>query len=206
MKEKRTVAVIWLLLTAAILMSTTLPASARPPAQQPTGSIPTVTGSPSGPMVTVRAGGEEQINVRSGPATTYDAIGVLLIGQSAPALGRTPGGLWILIAYPGVAEGKGWVYAPFVEVSPGELPIVEPPPEPTPAVTATIDPTMAAQFIVTVMPTSLPTFTNPAPLVVPTFANASGSGTGGGIPMVLVILSIAAVGILLGVFYMLQRR
>lgn len=206
MKVKQAIAVTWLLVTAAILMSTTLPASARPPEQQPTGSIPTVTGTPSGPMVTVRAGGEEQINVRSGPLTTYDAIGVLLIGQSAPALGRTPGGLWILIAYPGVPGGKGWVYAPFVEVSPGELPIVEPPPDPTPAVTSTIDPTMAAQFIVTVMPTSLPTFTNPAPLVVPTYANPSGNGAGGGIPMILVILSLAAAGILLGVFYILQRR
>lgn len=206
MSRKIIGALVWGALASVLLFSTTLPASALPPAQQPTGSIATVTGTPSGPMVTVRAGGEEQINVRSGPLTTYDAIGVLLIGQSAPALGRTAGGLWILIAYPGVPDGKGWVYAPFVDVSPGELPIVEPPPDPTPVTTATIDPTMAAQFIVTTMPTSLPTFTNPAPLVVPTYASTSAGGSSTGIPMVLVILSVAAAGILLGIFYFLQRR
>ena len=56
----------------------------------------------------------------------------------------------------------------FCVTDPGPLPIVEPPPSPTPQYTATIDPTLAAQFVITIQPTRLPTFTEPAPIVIPT--------------------------------------
>ncbi len=177
-------------------------------AQIPTGTIPTVTSTPSGPIVSVRPGqNEDFINVRSGPNVLYPKIGVLVIGQTAPAKGRSPGGEWILIEYPGVPGGVGWVYANLVSITPGELPIVEPPPEPTPAVTATIDPTLAAQFIVTAAPTRLPTFTPPPPLVIPTYPPAnSGMVLVSGVPMGLVILVFLTVGILLGIVSFIQRR
>ncbi len=176
-------------------------------AQIPTGTIPTVTSTPSGPIVSVRPGqNEDFINVRSGPNVLYPKIGVLLLGQTAPAKGRSPGGEWILIEYPGVAGGMGWVYANLVSLTPGNLPIVEPPPEPTPAVTQTIDPTLAAQFIVTVAPTRLPTFTPPPPLVIPTYPVSSSTGIISGVPMGLVILVLLTVGILLGIFSFIQRR
>lgn len=176
-------------------------------AQIPTGTIPTVTSTPSGPIVSVRPGqNEDFINVRSGPNVLYPKIGVLLLGQTAPAKGRSPGGEWILIEYPGVAGGMGWVYANLVSLTPGNLPIVEPPPEPTPAVTQTIDPTLAAQFIVTVAPTRLPTFTPPPPLVMPTYPVSSSTGIISGVPMGLVILVLLTVGILLGIFSFIQRR
>lgn len=175
-------------------------------AQIPTVDIPTVTGTPSGPIVSVRPGSNEpSINVRSGPNALYPRVGVLLIGQTAVAKGKSPGGEWILIEYPGAPGNVGWVYSPFVNITPGELPIVEPPPTPTRDMTATIDPTLAAQFIVTVAPTRLPTFTPPPPLVIPTFQNPSNTVVPG-VPMGLIIVVLFTIGILLGIFSFVQRR
>ncbi len=177
-------------------------------AQIPTGSIPTVTGTPSGVMATVKAGqNESTVNVRSGPhALYYPKIGVLMEGQSVPALGRSSGNDWILIAYAGVPGGQGWVFSKYVDLTPGELPVIQPPASPTPQVTQTIDPTLAAQFIVTSAPTRLPTFTPPPPLTVPTFPAAGGSRVLSGVPMGLVILVLISVGVLLGIFSFIQRR
>jgi len=170
-------------------------------AQQPTGSIPTVTGTPQGPMITVTY--PEQINVRAGPHSVYYlAIGVLLPGETAPALGRTAGGDWIEIAYPGVPGGVGWVYAPLVSLSPGFLPILEPPPTATPRTTPTIDPTLAAAFAIPSTPTRLPTFTAPPPIVYPTFEAVNTGGTG--VPMGMVILGLAIVG-MIGAFIAFLR-
>jgi hypothetical protein len=71
--------------------------------------------------------------------------------------------------------------------------------------TATIDPTLAAQFIVTVAPTRLPTFTPPPPLVIPTFQNPTAAVVPG-VPMGLIIVVLFTIGVLLGVFSFVQRR
>lgn len=175
------------------MLSFNVPAPQKVAAQQPTGSIPTVTGTPIGAYITV-ANTEPQINVRSGPSSyKYPPIGVLLNGETAPALGRSPGGDWIQIRYAGVPGNVGWIYAPLVNLSPNaNLPIVEPPPTPTPVTTPTLDPTLVAQFIPQFTPTRLPTFTPPAPLVIPTY-EAAQSETGG-IPLGLVIVLLALVG------------
>lgn len=162
-------------------------------AQQPTGSIPTVTGTPMGAFITVTY--PEQINVRSGPSSYwYPAIGVLLWQQQAPALGRSPGGDWIQIQYPGVPGNVGWVYAPLVSLGPPgvTLGIVEPPPTPTPATTPTIDPTLAAAFLPQYTPTRMPTFTAPAPLAVPTYESEAVTRTA--VPMGLVITLLTLIG------------
>ena len=70
------------------------PIPARAQLQQPTVSIPTVTGTPEGPTIRVNAD-NDQINVRTGPNTDYDAIGVMIAGETAAALGRSVGGDWI---------------------------------------------------------------------------------------------------------------
>ena len=162
-------------------------------AQKPTVNVPTVTSSPLGPYVIVNTD-QEQINVRSGPDTAYPIVGVLIMGQQVPALGRSAGGGWIMISYPGVMGGTAWVYAPLVTAF-GTLPIVEPPPTPTPATTPTIDPTLAAQFIVEVPSTRLPTFTAPPPLNIPTFVSPQETTSGRVLPMGLVIVGIGIVGI-----------
>ena len=173
--------------------------------QIPTGNIPTVTGTPPTAMVTVLSSGEQdQINVRAGPGTVgYDIVGVLVVGQSVPALGRTPGGDWIEIVYPGVPGGVAWVYSPLVKPS-GSLPVVEPPPTSTPRVTATIDPTLAAQFLVELPPTRMPTFTPAPPLVIPTFPPDQPVSTPGRVPMGLLIIGMAVVG-LFGAFISFLR-
>jgi len=165
-------------------------------AQQPTVAIPTVTSSPFGPMVTVNMD-QEQINVRAGPGAgeEYPIVGVLEQGEKVPALGRSPGGDWIEIVYPTVNGGVAWVYAYLVTVSGGELPIVEPPPTSTPRVTPTIDPTLAAQLIVELGPTRMPTFTQPPPVQIPTYTQAPTISVAGGLPLAFIIIGLAVVGL-----------
>jgi hypothetical protein len=160
--------------------------------QPPTVSIPTVTGTPTGPMIVV----PDQVNVRAGPCTLCELIGLLIAGQQAPAIGRSPGGDWIQIAYPGVPGNVGWVYSPLVVLDPpgASLPIVEPPPTATPRATATIDPTLAAQFnLGDVTATRLPTFTPAGPVVQPTFAVES-SESRSVIPPIVAIAGLVMVG------------
>ena len=96
--------------------------------QQVTPVLPTVTGTPNGPMAVVIPQPETQINLRSGPNTKYDKVGVLLVGQKVPAKGRSPGGEWVLVEYPGVAGGVAWVWSAYIKIEPPtDLPIVEPP-------------------------------------------------------------------------------
>ena len=132
--------------------------------------------TPSGVFITVTY--TDPINVRSGPSTVnYPIIGQLASGAVAPALGVSPAREWVQIAYPDSPDGTGWVYASFVSVSGGELPLVESPPTPTPLVTNTIDPTLAAQFAIQPTQTRMPTFTPPPPLSVPQFEDESSPGS-----------------------------
>ncbi|MCD6474755.1 MAG: SH3 domain-containing protein [Anaerolineaceae bacterium] len=176
-------------------------------AQDATPPVPTVTGTPTGPMIRIGATDHDQINVRSGPGSIYSLIGVVLVGQEMPAKGRTEGGNWILIEYPGVQGGIGWVYAPYVDVLYGDLPIVEPPPTPTPIFTPTIDPTLAAQFSYAIEPTKLATFTPAPPIVIPTYEDVSQTQLViAGVPMGLIILILGLTGILLAIITFTQRR
>jgi len=174
--------------SALLLLSSASGAAAAPHAQEAT-----VTGTPEGPSILV----PEQVNVRTGPSTDYEKVGVLIAGQRAPALGRSPGGEWIQIFYPGVPGNLAWVYAPFVVLDADQrlLPIIEPPPTPTPRVTATIDPTLAAQFnIGGAPPTRLPTFTPAEPVVEPIFDETQ-ADISGGFPPILAILGLLVVGL-----------
>lgn len=163
-------------------------------AQQPTGSIPTVTGTPTGPTVTVYSD-QLFIEVYAGPSSyDYDRIGILASGEKAPALGYSRDRNWIEIIYLGVPGGKGWVYGPFVSISPGSLPELAAPPTAAPLTTPTLDPTYVAAFGLQLEPTHLPTFTPPPPLELATFVPDTSSGTK--VPFGFVILVLALVGIL----------
>ncbi len=163
--------------------------------QIPTGSVPTVTGSPAGAIAVVLDNEQGFANVRSGPGTLgYEIVGVLVEGQQAPALGRTIVGDWILISYPGVPGGVAWVWKDLVEVR-GNPPIIEPPATSTPRVTPTIDPTLAAQFLVNVPPTRLPTFTPPPPISIPTFMPDSSRSLSGRVPMGFIIVGLVVLGV-----------
>jgi uncharacterized protein YraI len=143
--------------------------------------------------------------VRSGPSVLYPEIGIVLVGAEVPVVGRSAGGDWLVIQYPGVPGGIGWVWALYFDVTPGELPVIENPPTPIPVTTSTIDPTMAAQFITTPIATRLPTYTQPAPLVIPTYDNNTGQSLGG-IPIGLVIITLLSLGMIIGLFSYFQSR
>jgi hypothetical protein len=181
------------------------PFAATVAAQQPTGSIPTVTGTPSGAIIAVYQD-LPYVEVYSGPSMyLYPAIGVLLGEQEAPVLGISEDSTWLQIYYPGVPDAVAWVYAPYVRyVKLGDIPIVEAPPTPTPASTPTIDPTLAAAFIAPQTPTRLPTFTEPAPLVIATFVDEV-SNTGR-MPMGLLILGLGFIGSLGAFISFLRAR
>jgi hypothetical protein len=176
-------------------------------AQQPTGSVPTVTGTPSGPTITVDPS-LDTIRVYAGPSSfDYPAVGILLANETAPALGRARDRLeWIQIYYPGVPGSKGWVYGLYVKLSPGAfLPLIEIPPTPTPISTPTIDPTLEAAFIGQQTPTRLPTFTPPPPLELPSFNEPNATDTTG-IPAGLLILSLGLFGFFGAVISYLRGR
>jgi uncharacterized protein YraI len=147
---------------------------------------------------------EPQINVRMGPSSSiYPIVGTLPTGSTAPALGRSLGGDWIQIEYPGAPNNTGWVYSPLVQVSPGTLRIVAPPPTPVPPATATTDPTLAAQFNIAPTNTRLPTFTPPPSLTVPSYTEASDANSRNSVPLGTVIIALAilgSIGFLLSLF------
>jgi hypothetical protein len=205
---RKSKAAVWV---AAILVITLLAwlSPAPPPAlaQQPTGSIPTVTGTPSGPIITVDSS-LQNIKVYAGPSSfDYPAVGVLLGNESAPALGRAQDKEdWIQIYYPGVPGSIGWVWALQVKLSPGALlPSIEVPPTPTPISTPTINPTLESAFIGEVTATRLPTFTPPPPLDLPSFTDDT-STEQSRIPAGLLIVGLALFGFFGAVISYLRGR
>lgn len=192
--------------TLVVWFNLTHPVMGEPLAQQPTGVLPTVTSTPRGPYIVVNplTATDTQINVRAGPSALTEKVGVLLINQAANAIGRY--GDWIQIEYPGARGGTAWVYGNLVSLYGGNLPLVEPPPTSTPNVTKTVDPTLAAQFLITPDATRLPTFTEPAPLEIPTFEAGGDSSAIGGLPMGLIIVGLGALGVFLGVIALISGR
>lgn len=147
----------------------------------------------------------DQVNVRSGPDVKYEQVGVLIAGQTAPALGRSPGSEWIQIEYPGGPRGKAWVYAPLVSVREGTLeglPVAEVPPTATIPPTAT--PLPGSVLPGTPEPTRLPTFTAGPPIVQPTFEPPDLGG--GGFPPAILIIGLFMIGVFAGVMVVLRQR
>ncbi len=192
------------LIAAAVLLylfalALPLPSVSPAFAQQPTETTST------GMFITVVTD-EPQINVRMGPSSTvYPVVGILLTGSTAPALGRSIGGDWIQIEFPSAPDGKGWVYSPLVQVSsPGTLQVVDSPPTPVPPATSTIDPTLAAQFVIVPTTTRLPTYTPPPPLTTPSYIQQDAAGKAP-LQLAAIIIAFAVLG-LIGFVLSLVRR
>ncbi|MCI0553875.1 MAG: SH3 domain-containing protein [Anaerolineae bacterium] len=186
---KNLVVLLAILCLGGVAFSTPKQAGAYQDAPTPAGIVITVTYT-------------DPMNVRGGPGTFYDIIGQLFPGDVRPALGISPGREWIQISYEG---GIGWVYAPYVSVSGGELQVVEPPPTPTPLTTATIDPTLAAAFNLQPTETRMPTFTAPPPLAIPQFTPAS-APQARGVPFGYFVIILGVLGALGLVFTFISRR
>ncbi len=93
---------------------------------------PTVSG-PCSPTVTATV----NANVRSGPGTAYDAVGSLVLGQSATIVGRNDAYTWWYINYPS-AGNYAWIAGSVVTAScvPQVVQVVAAPPTPTEEVAA----------------------------------------------------------------------
>ena len=201
--------VFFVLILGGLILAFYSPSPSIVLAQQPTGSIPTVTGTPSGAIVALYLDeNHPQEDVYSGPSIyLYPAIGVLLAGQEVPAYGYSDDQQWIQIYYPGVPNSVAWVYAPYVKiVKTGELPVIVAPPTPTLASTPVVNlnPTLLAAFVTQVNPRHLPTFTAPAPIVVATFVETDANANR--IPIGLLIFGFGFVGLFGAIISFLRGR
>jgi len=149
----------------------------------------------------------EQINVRDGPSTVlYNIIGHMQPGETARAIGVSPGRDWVQIEFPGGPGGTAWVHTSLISLSAGTLRVVEPPPTATPRVTQTVDPTLAAAYVFEPTITRMPTFTPPPPLEVPMFTQAPVRPAKNGMPMGAIVLGLGIPGLLGYIFASLRRR
>lgn len=163
-------------------------------AQQPTGNIPTVTGTETGRIVRVRIDqSNELVPVYAGPsASLYPQVGVILMGQELPAYGISQDGEYIQIYYAGIPESVAWVFGVYVEtIKLGNLPVLPAPATPTLVSTPTIDPTLVAAFIPQVTATRLPTFTPAPEIIVATFLPEDDVNR---VPTGLLILALGFIG------------
>ncbi len=103
-----------------VIATSTLPASQTPsPSQTPLPPLSTPTVDPvRGTIIT-------QVNVRSGPGTSFNSLGLLNAQDPVTLTGKDANGAWLQIDFAQGPEGKGWVNAAFVQADRIEsLPIV----------------------------------------------------------------------------------
>ena len=104
-------------------------------------ATPTVTPTPTPPTPTLLAIAD--LNVRTGPSTQFQVIGILPADMSAEILGVNAEHTWWLIAFAGAPNGQGWVSANAAygtALHTENVPVVVSPPTPTPVPTATNTP------------------------------------------------------------------
>ncbi len=105
------------------------------------GATPAATTAPAAgslqpPFVRLKAG-QDFVNVRGGPDTTYDRLGQLdATTPQAAVRGKSANGQWWQIAF---GTGTGWVTGQFVDFTgdANAVPVVQAPPAPTAAVVPT---------------------------------------------------------------------
>jgi hypothetical protein len=108
------------------------------PSTTPTPSstpMPTFTLTPSIPTVTVSV----NTNCRSGPTTSYDLLGILMVGETAQVVARSTLTDTMIIKLPSNPSIKCWLWAQNATVSGdlSKLPVIAVPPSPTPAASFT---------------------------------------------------------------------
>lgn len=108
------------------------------------GAVVTVPApAPGAPAVTVTAA--DGVNVRSGPGTDYDVVGLMPYGTQAPVVGRSQDGGWWVVSVPVTRNNQGWVAAEYVEAANAQdVPVIMPPgdvPQPGPVIAFSAEPT-----------------------------------------------------------------
>lgn len=125
---KKTYLFLPLLALVLAACGTPQPVAEQPPALTPTvtfspTTVPshTPTRTPTPPTLTATPMLIEgtltiKVNVRSGPGTTYNSLGLLDAEEKVQILFSDPSGKWYRILYPAASEGYGWVVAQFVRI------------------------------------------------------------------------------------------
>jgi uncharacterized protein YgiM (DUF1202 family) len=86
------------------------------------GDIRIPTPAPGEASVTAQA----NINIRSGPGTDFEIIGLMIQGQSAQPIGKTADASWYAINIPSAENGRGWVTSLFLSTENVEdVPVLE---------------------------------------------------------------------------------
>jgi hypothetical protein len=81
-------------------------------------------------MVTV----DVDLNVRAGPGTNFERVGLLSAASTVEVIGRTEDGAWWQISFANSPTGTGWISAAYGTASnTGAVAVVNIPPTPTPA-------------------------------------------------------------------------
>lgn len=91
-----------------------------PVAVDPTILEPTLTPQPTLAGPTGEITGTE-VNVRSGPASSYDLIGTLKLGDPVVVTGQTLNGLWYRIVYAAGPGGHAWVAFSYIKITGGDM-------------------------------------------------------------------------------------
>jgi hypothetical protein len=78
------------------------------------GEIPLVEINPSS-GITVSGLVTQKVNVRNGPGTTYESLGVLNPNDVVFITGRDSGSKWVQVEFADTPDGKGWVTAEFLQ-------------------------------------------------------------------------------------------
>ncbi len=197
------------LLCGMLILSTWI---AEPPASYAQGAAtftptftPPATPTLSGPV----AYAPDQLNIRSGPALTFPQVGLLVIGQSAPLLGRNDSGAWLQVEYLGAPDNAGWVSRDLVQIRGIDFQALEvipfdatPPPPPTPS------PPPEVQQLIEQRgneATLVPTYTFPPTLAAVDFQNTSTTAAQS-LPPAIILISLLAVSIIFGGLAILRRR
>jgi uncharacterized protein YraI len=86
--------------------------------QVPLAAKPTPTG-PQGRVLQI-------LNVRSGPGTTYDSLGMLQPNTTVALTGKDATASWFQISYPKGAGGRAWVTSQYIQTdASGQLPVLD---------------------------------------------------------------------------------
>lgn len=154
----------------------------------------------------------QDVNVRSGPGTEYDQVGVVVPGQTSAILGQSPDSAWIKIEYIGGPDNTGWVFAQFVRIigDNANIPTLIPPATPTLRPTTTPEPgATSGPLPIGTQATGdgrLPTFTPPAVQSRPTLLPAQGVREGAAFPPAVLIIVLFVLGSFGGILSLLRFR
>ena len=124
-----------LVLVVLLLASCGISGTTDTPASSPT--IPTLlptlasTDTPVPPPITstpiiITGTLKARVNVRSGPGTGYDSLGLLDSGQTIQILAQNTDGTWFQIVYSPSPSGTGWIAAQFVDTGGQSIPTLTP--------------------------------------------------------------------------------